>query len=64
MWRPCPYAVTTLHSEVEREDELRKVGMSEERRVDPQVTVGLLTTADGFPLEVDLFPATRPRPRR
>jgi hypothetical protein len=29
--------------------------MSKERRVDPQVTVGLLTTGDGFPLEVDLF---------
>jgi hypothetical protein len=49
------YDVTTLHFEVEREDELRKVGMSKEHRVDPQVTVGLLTTADGFPLEVDLF---------
>ena len=49
------YDVTTLHFEVEREDSLRKVGMSKERRVDPQVTVGLLTTADGFPLEVDLF---------
>jgi Transposase DDE domain len=49
------YDVTTLHFEAEREDQLRKVGMSKERRVDPQVTVGLLTTADGFPLEVDLF---------
>jgi len=49
------YDVTTLHFEVEREDKLRKVGMSKERRVDPQVTVGLLTTGDGFPLEVDLF---------
>jgi transposase len=49
------YDVTTLHFEVEREDMLRKVGMSKERRVDPQVTVGLLTTGDGFPLEVDLF---------
>lgn len=49
------YDVTTLHFEVEREDQLRKVGMSKEHRVDPQVTVGLLTTADGFPLEVDLF---------
>ena len=29
--------------------------MSKEHRVDPQVTVGLLTTATGFPLEVDLF---------
>jgi Transposase DDE domain len=49
------YDVTTLHFEVEREDALRKVGMSKERRVDPQVTVGLLTTAGGFPLEVDVF---------
>jgi Transposase DDE domain len=49
------YDVTSLHFEVEREDNLRKVGMSKERRVDPQVTVGLLTTATGFPLEVDLF---------
>lgn len=49
------YDVTTLHFEVEREDQLRKVGMSKERRVDPQVTVGLLTTANGFPLEIDLF---------
>jgi hypothetical protein len=49
------YDVTTLHFEVEREDTLRKVGMSKEHRVDPQVTVGLLTTAGGFPLEVDLF---------
>src|ERR1700751_1541862 len=37
------YDVTTLHFEVEREDKLRKVGMSKEHRVDPQVTVGLLT---------------------
>ena len=37
------YDVTTLHFETPREDGLRKVGMSKERRVDPQVTVGLLT---------------------
>lgn len=49
------YDVTTLHFEVEREDKLRKVGMSKQRRVDPQVTVGLLATSDGFPLDVDLF---------
>jgi transposase len=34
---------------------LRKVGMSKERRVDPQVTVGLLTDSAGFPLAVHLF---------
>ena len=49
------YDLTTLHFESDVEDRLRKVGMSKERRVDPQVTVGLLTTASGFPLEVHLF---------
>ena len=49
------YDLTTLHFETDVEDRLRKVGMSKERRVDPQVTVGLLTTASGFPLEVHLF---------
>ncbi|WP_430298484.1 IS1634 family transposase [Sinomonas sp. B1-1] len=49
------YDVTTLHFENEDEDELRKVGMSKEHRVDPQVQVGLLVDPAGFPLEVHLF---------
>jgi hypothetical protein len=49
------YDVTTLYFETPREDRLRKVGMSKERRVDPQVTVGLLTDSAGFPLAVHLF---------
>jgi hypothetical protein len=49
------YDLTTLHFETDVEDRLRKVGMSKERRVDPQVTVGLLTTGSGFPLAVHLF---------
>jgi Transposase DDE domain len=49
------YDLTTLHFETDVEDRLRKVGMSKERRVDPQVTVGLLTTGTGFPLAVHLF---------
>ncbi len=49
------YDLTTLHFEVSEEDQLRKVGMSKERRVDPQITVGLLVTASGFPLEVAMF---------
>jgi transposase len=49
------YDVTTLYFEIPREDGLRKVGMSKERRVDPQVTLGLLTDAGGFPLAVHLF---------
>lgn len=50
------YDVTTLYFEAEDEDELRKVGMSKERRVDPQILVGMLVTTGGFPLEVHEFP--------
>lgn len=49
------YDLTTLHFETDKKDSLRKVGMSKERRVDPQVTVGLLTDTSGFPLQVHLF---------
>jgi hypothetical protein len=49
------YDVTTLHFERPDEHELRKVGMSKEHRVDPQVQVGLLVDPSGFPLEVHLF---------
>ena len=48
----CLYDVTTLYFEAEREDDLRKVGYSKERRVDPQVIVGLLVDRRGFPLQV------------
>jgi hypothetical protein len=46
------YDVTTLYFEAENEDELRKVGYSKERRVDPQIVVGLLVDRAGFPLEI------------
>lgn len=48
----CLYDVTTLYFEAENEDELRKVGYSKERRVDPQIVVGLLVDRAGFPLEI------------
>ena len=48
----CLYDVTTLYFEAEREDDLRKVGYSKERRVDPQVIVGLLVDRAGFPLQI------------
>ncbi|WP_353354516.1 IS1634 family transposase, partial [Intrasporangium sp. DVR] len=48
----CLYDVTTLYFEAEQEDELRKVGYSKERRVDPQIIVGLLVDRRGFPLEI------------
>ena len=49
------YDVTTLYFEAENEDELRKVGYSKERRVDPQIVVGLLVDRRGFPLEIGCF---------
>ena len=51
----CLYDVTTLYFEAEKEDGLRKVGFSKERRVDPQVVVGLLVDRAGFPLEIGCF---------
>ncbi len=47
--------MTTLYFEAEKEDDLRKVGFSKERRVDPQIVVGLLVDRRGFPLEVGCF---------
>ncbi|WP_431521101.1 IS1634 family transposase [Citricoccus muralis] len=49
------YDVTTLYFDANDEDELRKVGMSKERRVDPQIVVGLLVDREGFPLEIHCF---------
>ncbi|MCM1014483.1 MULTISPECIES: IS1634 family transposase [Micrococcales] len=49
------YDVTTLYFEAEYEDELRKVGFSKERRVDPQIVVGLLVDQYGYPLEIGCF---------
>ena len=44
--------MTTLYFEAEKEDDLRRVGYSKERRVDPQVIVGLLVDRHGFPLRI------------
>jgi len=49
------YDVTTLYFEAENEDGLRKIGYSKERRVDPQIVVGLLVDRGGFPLEIGCF---------
>ena len=49
------YDVTTLYFEADNEDELRKVGYSKERRVNPQIVVGLLVDRAGFPLEIGCF---------
>lgn len=48
------YDVTTLHFEIDAGDGFREPGFSKERRLDPQITVGLLTDAAGFPLMAGL----------
>ncbi|QCV89163.1 IS1634 family transposase [Acidipropionibacterium jensenii] len=53
------YDVTTLYFEAENEDSLRKVGYSKERRVDPQIVVGLLVDRWGFPLQIGCFPGNK-----
>lgn len=49
------YDVTTLYFEADKEDDLRRVGYSKERRIDPQIVVGLLVDRGGFPLEIGCF---------
>jgi hypothetical protein len=54
-----PFSTSNLYFEAEKEDEgekgLRKVGYSKERRVDPQIVVGLLVDRRGFPLEIGCY---------
>jgi transposase len=47
--------VSTLYFETDTADGFREPGFSKERRLDPQITIGLLTDAAGFPLMVTAF---------
>jgi hypothetical protein len=49
------YDVSTLYFETDTADGFREPGFSKERRLDPQITIGLLTDAAGFPLMVTAF---------
>lgn len=49
------YDVTTLYFEIQKEDGFRKPGLSKERRLEPQIVVGLLVDRTGFPLEIHEF---------
>ena len=49
------YDVTTLYFEAQKEDGYRVPGLSKERRLDPQIKIGLLVDSSGFPLEVMSF---------
>ena len=49
------YDVTTLWFDTDTGDGFREPGFSKERRLEPQITVGLLTDATGMPLMIDAF---------
>jgi hypothetical protein len=53
------YDVSTLYFETDAADGFREPGFSKERRLDPQITIGLLTDAAGFPLTVHAFEGNR-----
>jgi transposase len=47
--------VSTLYFETDQGDGFRESGFSRERRLEAQITIGLLTGQDGFPLMVSAF---------
>jgi hypothetical protein len=53
------YDVSTLYFETDAGDGFRESGYSKERRLEPQITIGLLTDATGFPLALQAFEGNR-----
>lgn len=54
------YDVTTLYFEAEREDDLRKKGFSKDGKAqNPQIVLGLLVSAGGYPLAYEMFEGNR-----
>jgi hypothetical protein len=49
------YDVSTLYFETDQGDGFREPGFSKERRLEPQITIGLLTDQAGFPLTLSAF---------
>lgn len=49
------FDVSTLYFEIDKGDGFREPGYSKERRLEPQITIGLLTDGAGFPLLVEAF---------
>lgn len=49
------YDVTTLYFEIQEEDSFRRPGLSKERRLEPQIVIGLLVDQSGFPLGLQSF---------
>jgi hypothetical protein len=53
------YDVSALYFGTDAGDGFREPGFSKERRLEPQITIGLLTGQDGFPLMVSAFEGNR-----
>ena len=53
------FDVSTLYFESDKPDGFREPGFSKERRLEPQILVGALTDAAGFPLWVEGFEGNR-----
>lgn len=49
------YDVTSLYFEAQEEDDYRRSGLSKERRLEPQIIIGLLVDQSGFPLGLHSF---------
>lgn len=50
------YDMTTLYFEAEDEDDLRRIGFSKDGKFQhPQIMLGLLVGADGYPITYDIF---------
>jgi len=50
------YDVTNYYFEIDEQDELRRKGVSKERRADPIVQMGMLLDNNGIPMAYQLFP--------
>ena len=53
------YDVSTLYFETDAGDGFGESGFSKERRLEPQITIGLLADRNGFPLMVSAFEGNR-----
>jgi transposase len=54
------YDVSTLYFETDKADGFREPGFSKERRLEPQITIGLLADATGRPLSLQAFEGNKP----
>lgn len=54
------YDVSTLYFETDKADGFREPGFSKERRLEPQITIGLLADANGTPLSLQAFEGDKP----